>query len=176
MFTAGMVRRDVNSLDHFGQVMDLKEENKAIVKVRPNLSCENCGRCGGFFGDPEKRQDQLVEVLNPIGAGKGQLVRLEARPTEVLMAAFMLYLLPLVALLIGLFAGRSVALSQGLSGSADIWGLVTGLVFMVLLFLVLRMHERNLAKGRRFKAVIAAVVSEDEIPEHARFPAPAENS
>ncbi len=154
--------------------MELKEENKAVVKVRPNLSCENCGRCGGFFGDPEQRQDQLVEVFNPIGAGKGQLVRLEARPTEVLLAAFMLYLLPLVALLVGLFAGRSVALSQGLSGSADIWGFLTGLVFMVLLFLVLRLHERNLAKGKRFKAVIAAVVSEEEIPEHARIPAPAE--
>lgn len=163
-------------MDHFGQVVELKEENKAVVKVRPTLSCENCGRCGGFFGDPEKKQDHLVEVLNPIGAGKGQLVRLEARPTEVLMAAFMLYLLPLVALLIGLFAGRSIALIQGLSGSADLWGLGTGLVFMVLLFFVLRLHERNLAKGRRFKAVITAVVKEEEIPEHARFPAPAENS
>lgn len=160
-------------MDHFGQVVELKKENKAVVKVRPNLSCENCGRCGGFFGDPEKRQEDLVEVLNPIGAGKGQLVRLEARPTEVLLAAFMLYLLPLVALLIGLFAGRSIALSWEVAGNADIWGLSTGVVFMVILFIVLRLHERRLAKGKRFKAVIAAVVNEEEIPEHARIPSPA---
>ncbi|MEW5921865.1 MAG: SoxR reducing system RseC family protein [Bacillota bacterium] len=161
-------------MDHFGQVVELKEHNKALVKVRHNLSCSNCGRCGGFFGDPEKNQYHLVEVFNPIGAAKGQLVRLEARASEMLMAAFLLYLLPLVALLVGLFAGRAVALAGGLAGSADMWGLGTGLIFMVLLFSLLRLQERRLAKGKRFKAVIAAVVSEEEIPEHARLPAPAE--
>ncbi len=161
-------------MDHFGQVIELKEDNKAVVKVRPSLSCENCGRCGGFFGDPEKRQEELVEVLNPIGAEKGQLVRLEARPAEVLLAAFMLYLLPLVALLIGLFAGRSVALALELAGNADVWGLSTGVVFMIVFFIMLRLHERRLSRGKRFKAAIAAVVREEEIPEHARIPSPAE--
>ena len=154
--------------------MELKEQNKAVVKVRPNLSCENCGRCGGFFGDPEKNQDQLVEVFNPIGAGKGQLVRLEAKATEVLLAAFMLYLLPLFALVVGLFAGRSFVLSQGLAVNADMWGMLTGLVLMIIVFIVLRLNERRLAKGKRFKAVITAVVSEEDVPEHARIPAPAE--
>lgn len=161
-------------MDHYGQVIELKDKQKAIVRVRPNLSCENCGRCGGFFGDPEKNRDELVEVDNPIGAGKGELVRLEARATEVLLAAFMLYLLPLAALLVGLFAGRSIALSQGLTGSADMWGLITGFASMVVLFLVLRLNEKRLAKGKRFKAAIAEVVTEDEMPEHARIPAPAE--
>lgn len=161
-------------MDHFGQVMELKEQSKAIVKVRPNLSCSNCGRCGGFFGDPEKDRDRLVEVYNPVGAAKGQLVRLEAKDAEMLLAAFLLYLLPLAALLAGLFAGRNIALVRGLTGSADMWGLGLGLILMAATFLMLRLQEKRLAKGKRFKAVIAAVVSEDEIPEHARLPAPAE--
>lgn len=163
-------------MDHYGQIVETAGNNKAIVKVRPNLSCENCGRCGGFFGDPEKNRDYTVEVLNPINASRGELVRLEARASEVLLAAFMMYLLPLIALLIGLFAGRYGAIALELTGSADVWGLGTGLVLMVLLFLVLRSQERRLARGRRFKAVIAAVVTEDEIPEHARIPTPAEQN
>lgn len=160
-------------MDHYGQVVELKADDKAIVKVRPNLTCENCGRCGGFFGDPEKNQERMVEVLNPIGASKGQLVRLEARAREVLLAAFMMYLLPLIALLIGLFAGRGVAMNLGLAGNADMWGMITGLVLMVLMFMLLRRQERQLAKGKRFKASIVEVVTEEEIPEHARL-APAE--
>jgi len=151
-------------VDHYGQVMELKGDNKAIVKIRANLSCRSCGSCGGFFGDPEKNQDRLAEAFNPIGAVKGQLVRLEARASEMLLAAFMLYLLPLFALLIGLFAGRAAALAGWLMGSADLWGLGTGLVFMVLVFLLLRLQERRLAGSKRFKAVIAAVVNEEDIP------------
>ncbi len=161
-------------MEHYGQVMELKGQDKAIVKVRPSLSCSNCGRCGGFFGDPEKDRDRLVEVYNPIGAARGAFVRLEAKNAEMLLAAFLLYLLPLLALLAGLFAGRSLALARGLADSADMWGLGVGLILMLLTFFMLRLQEKRLAKGKRFKAIIAAVVSEEEIPEHARLPAPAE--
>ena len=150
--------------------MDLKAEHKAIVKIRANLSCGNCGRCGGFFGDPQQNQDRLTEAFNPIGAVQGQLVRLEARASEMLLAAFMLYLLPLIGLLIGLFAGRAAALAGGLTDSADGWGLGTGLVFMVLVFLLLRLQESRLAGSKRFKAVIVAVVNEEDIPDYARLP------
>jgi hypothetical protein len=72
--------------------------------------------------------------------------------------------LPLIALLIGLFAGQAAALAVQLPGSADMWGLGTGLALMVLLFLLLHSQEKRLAGGKRFKAVIAAVVDEEDIP------------
>ncbi len=152
-------------MDHFGQVIELAENNKALVRVRQNLSCASCGRCGGFFGDPEKRRDMLVEVNNPIGAKAGQLVRLEARAGEMLMAAFLLYFVPLMGLLLGIFIGRSWALNAGSAISPDLFGLGLGMVFMVLIFVFLRSAEKRMARGKRFKAVIAAVVDEDEIPE-----------
>ncbi len=159
-------------MEQYGQVVDLTGEQKALVKVRQHLSCENCGRCGAgtFFGDPGKRRlENLVEVLNPIGAGKGQLVRLEAKPSELLLAAFLLYIVPLMGLLAGLFAGRHVAIIQGLSGSPDLWGAGIGVVVMVSIFLVLRAKDGQFSRGNRFKAVITAVVDKSEIPEHARL-------
>ncbi len=159
-------------MEQYGQVVDLTSDKKALVKVRQHLSCENCGRCGAatFFGDPSKRKlENLVEVLNPIGAGRGELVRLEARASEMLLAAFLLYIVPLLALLGGLFGGRSIAISQELSGSPDLWGALIGLVVMVAVFLVLRAKDAQFASGTRFKAVITAVVDESEIPEEARL-------
>ncbi|NLX90121.1 MAG: SoxR reducing system RseC family protein [Firmicutes bacterium] len=153
-------------MDHFGKVVELAEDDKALVRVRKNSICGNCGRCGGLFGDPEKRQEMLVEVNNPIGAKAGQMVRLEARAGEMLLAAFLLYFVPLVGLLLGIIAGRSWALNSLPSVNPDLFGLGLGLVLMVLVFLFLRLSEKRFTRGKRFKAVITAVVSEDEIPEY----------
>ena len=152
-------------MDHFGQVIELSGTNKALVRVRKNSACGNCGRCGGFFGDPEERREMLVEVNNPIGAKAGELVRLEARAGEMLLAAFLLYIVPLIGLLIGLFIGRNWALNAELATNPDLFGIGVGFVFMVLIFFFLRLGEKRMSCGKRFKAVIAAVVSADEMPE-----------
>jgi sigma-E factor negative regulatory protein RseC len=144
--------------------MELIGKDKAMVKVRQHHTCGKCGACGRIFGDPEQRDIFMVEVANPVGAKKGELVRLEAGDREMLLAAFLLYLVPLAGLLAGLFAGRVLAMSAGLSGSPDLWGLGLGLVLMALVFVLLRAQEKNLQKGRRFKVVITSVVSEDEVP------------
>ncbi|HHT47159.1 MAG TPA: SoxR reducing system RseC family protein [Firmicutes bacterium] len=152
-------------MEHFGQVMELKDDKRALVKIRQHLSCGSCGRCAGFFGDPEKNNIFLVEVLNPIGAKKGELVRLETRSSEVILAACLLYLLPLAGLLVGILAGRSWAVSRALAGSPDLWGLGIGFLFMAGVFFLLRLYEKNLKRGKRFKATITSVVDENEIPE-----------
>lgn len=159
------MRKVVMAVEHYGQVMELTEDKRALVKIRQHLSCGNCGRCGGFFGDPEKNNHFLVEVLNPVGAKKGELVRLEARSSEMILAAFLLYILPLAGLLAGILAGRSWAVSGAWGGSPDLWGLGIGLVLMFGIFIFLRVQERRLKRGRRFKAMITSVVEEGEIPE-----------
>jgi sigma-E factor negative regulatory protein RseC len=153
-------------MDHFGQVIELAGNDKALVRVRRNSACGSCGRCGGFFGDPEKRHEMLVEVNNPIGAKAGQLVRLEAKASEMLMAAFLLYFVPLVGLLLGLVTGRNWALKSLSTVNPDLFGLGIGLMVMVLVFLFLRIAEKRLTRGKRFKAVITAIVREEEMPEH----------
>ncbi len=152
-------------MEQYGQVVDQTGHQRALVRVRQHLSCAKCGKCGGtFFGDPGKRMDNLVEVLNPIGAGKGALVRLEARPSEMILAAFLLYILPLLALLAGLFTGRNLAASQGFSGHPDLWGAILGGVLMVVVFAVLKAKDAQFSSSKRFKAVITAVVEEKDIP------------
>jgi len=153
-------------MEQYGQVVDQMDQQRALVRVRQHLSCASCGKCGGtFLGDPGKRMDHLVEVLNPIGAGKGALVRLEARASEMILAAFLLYILPLLALLAGLFAGRNIAASQGFSGHPDLWGAILGVVLMVVVFAVLKAKDAQFSRSKRFKAVITAVIEEDDIPK-----------
>ena len=153
-------------MDHYGQVIELAGDDRALVRVRRNSACGSCGRCGGFFGDPEKNHEMLVEVNNPIGAKAGQLVRLEAKASEMLMAAVLLYFVPLMGLLLGLVVSRNWALRVLPTINADLFGIGIGLFTMVLVFFVLRLAERRITSGKRFKAVITAVIREEEIPEH----------
>lgn len=151
-------------MEHYGQVMELVGKDKALVKVRQHHACAGCGACGRVFGDPEQRDIFMVEVHNPVGAQKGQFVRLEVGERDMLLAAFLLYVVPLVGLLFGLFAGRRVAVLFGFGGSPDLWGLGLGLILMVLVFELLRLQERKLAGSKRFKVVITSVVNGNELP------------
>jgi len=151
-------------VEHYGQVVKLIGKDTALVKVRQHHACGRCGACGRIFGDPEQRDTFVVEVNNPVGAKKGQLVRLEVAEREMLLAAFLLYLVPLAGLLAGLFAGRWLAIIYGWSGNPDFWGLGLGLLLTALVFTFLRAQDRKLAKGRRFKVAITSVVSESEVP------------
>ncbi|NMB41247.1 MAG: SoxR reducing system RseC family protein [Firmicutes bacterium] len=160
-------------MEHYGQVMKLTGKDTALVKVRQHHACAGCGACGRVFGDPEQRDILTVEVDNPIGAKEGQLVCLEIGESEMLFAAVLLYLVPLLGLLAGLFAGRSLALNHGLNGNPELWGLGLGLLLMALIFFVLRTQDKKFAKGDRFKVMITSVVNADEIPPELSAASPA---
>jgi len=153
-------------LDHYGQVIELMEDHRALVKIRQTSACETCGRCGGgmHLGDPDKRGEMVIEVNNPINAEVGQLVRLESRASEVLFAGFLLYVVPLLGLIAGLFLGRAVASPFLTPTNADLFGLILGLVFMALIYAFLRSKEYSFSRDERFKSDITAVVSEEEVP------------
>ena len=152
-------------MDHFGQVMKLEEDHKALVKIRQYSACSKCGKCGGFIGDMNSRGEMMVEAVNPIDAQAGQFVRLETKSGNVLLAAVLLYFVPLVGLLAGLFIGRYWAQYALPAMNADLIGLGLGLVFMVLVFYFLRLGEKRFARTKRFDAVIAAIVTEEEAAE-----------
>jgi sigma-E factor negative regulatory protein RseC len=154
-------------MEQYGQVEEVLEDNRALVRVRQHFSCGNCNCCGGFFGDPEKNKDTIVEAINPVGARKGQLVCLQANAGEILFAAFLLYLVPLIGFLLGLFAGRALAVSRTLAGNPDLWGLGAGLLLMISVFFILRGQEGRLKRGERFKTIISSVIDVGGIPDES---------
>jgi sigma-E factor negative regulatory protein RseC len=151
-------------MDHFGLVMEPSGDDKAIVKIRQNSACGKCGKCS-FIGDPATKGQMLVEAVNPIGAQSGQLVKIESKTADVLMAAVLLYIFPLIGLLAGLFGGRNWALNAMPATNADLFGLAVGLGCMVIVFFILRKGEVYFTRQKRFTTTITAIVSEDDIPE-----------
>lgn len=88
----------------------------AKVKTSRHNDCENCGSCPG-------NSALVLEARNDIGARPGQRVAIEVQEINMLKAAFIVYILPLIAVFVGVMAGGNIA--QRLS-SEPLWFQIAG--------------------------------------------------
>ena len=80
------------------------------------------------FGDDRR---MMTEAINEKDAQPGDLVRIEMSPKSTISAAFLLYLLPVVALFLGYALGASAT-------GEEKYGIVAALVMLALSFAFLR--------------------------------------
>lgn len=133
---------------------------KAKVKVSRTTACDHCGRCS----EKERRARSLlespkeivVEALNLAQAGVGQTVELTAPDNTVLLAAIWVYLIPLVAFLVGVFLGHW--LGPGIGISQQVGSIIIGAVFLAGAYLFLRWKNKSLEHDPRFLSTVERVL------------------
>jgi len=119
-------------IEQQGRVLQLTE-NEAAVRVGISPGCPACkaGKgCGaGIFAQLLPRKPVLVRVPNVIGAHPGQIVVLGIPENAFLRILLRLYLLPLLAALLGAASGYEVAgLLRVGAGAADGISLFAGVM------------------------------------------------
>ena len=104
-----------------------------VVHVRESACSGDCHKCSGCGA---AKETILLKANNPIGAARGDLVRLESASGPVLKAAVVLYLLPMVLF----FAGYAV-------GDA-LWqqGALAGCLAFVLSIALVVLYDRRIGK------------------------------
>lgn len=73
-----------------------------VVHVRESACSGDCHKCSGCGA---AKETILLKAENPIGAVRGDLVKLESATGPVLKAAAVLYMLPILLFFVGYFAG-----------------------------------------------------------------------
>ncbi|HWR40469.1 MAG TPA: SoxR reducing system RseC family protein [Patescibacteria group bacterium] len=122
----------------------------AKVKASRHNDCDNCGACPGNTAI-------VVEMRNPVGARKGQFVAFEIKQVGMLQAAFVVYVLPLVAVVAGVIAGWYAA---GKYGGDVLWYQVGGGFWAFLLSIVyIRFFDRNARASEKMQPVITRIIS-----------------
>ncbi|XER06552.1 hypothetical protein SRRS_20920 [Sporomusa rhizae] len=123
----------------------------AKVKASRHSDCENCGNCPGSSAI-------VVEALNPVGAQRGQRVAIEIKEVNMLKAAFIVYMLPLIAAVAGAFAGNYIA---NLQHAVDpLWyQLGGGFVAFGLSIIYIKFFDRNARTDDKMKPVIVRILS-----------------
>ena len=121
-------------MEQLVRVKETHEDGTATVLcVRESACSGDCHKCSGCGA---AKETILLRADNPIGAQKGQLVKVVSETGPVLKAAVVLYMLPLVMF----FGGYALGAALGLSG-----GLFGGLAFGLSIVLIV-LYDRAMQK------------------------------
>ena len=111
---------------------------KAIISVQKSAACANCpsnGEC-----DMLSERNMKIKVVNELHAEVGDRVEISLPDKSLLKLATMVYFLPVIALIIGAYAGEKWATSFHIpSTSASIIG---GVITMVITFYALKRIDK----------------------------------
>lgn len=109
-----------------GIVLEVTDNHMAKVKTSRHNNCENCGACPG-------NSALVLEARNDLGAKPGQRVAIEVKEINMLKAAFIVFILPLIAIFIGAVAGGFFADKFGYQ---PLWSQIIGGTFAFILSVV----------------------------------------
>jgi sigma-E factor negative regulatory protein RseC len=142
---------------HIGIVIKTEPGNYAQVVADRKSSC------GGCQSNPDGCLSCLTSakiesrVANPVNAEAGDLVKIRLSSTNLLTGAAILYLLPIIGMLLGAFAGVLVSTAFGLTQIiGSIGGAITGLIVGYAAVITL---DRNPSIRRRMMPTITTIVA-----------------
>jgi len=93
-------------MEQLVRVRETYDDGTALVMhVRESACSGDCHKCSGCGA---AKETVLLKAENPIGARRGDLVKLESASGPVLKAAAVLYMLPILLFFAGYFAGDSL--------------------------------------------------------------------
>jgi sigma-E factor negative regulatory protein RseC len=132
--------------------------NIAKVEILKKSACENCAASGTCHpGDQE-----LMEADNPLGAVKGQKVKVVVAPQLYLKASIILYGIPMAAMVAGAILGKNAAVAYAGEANSDLWAFIAGMTCLVISFYFIRLYNNKVEKTREYKPVIVEILSRPE--------------
>ena len=124
-------------MEQLVRVRETYDDGTALVMhVRESACSGDCHKCSGCGA---AKETLLLKAENPIGARRGDLVKVESASGPVLKAAAVLYMLPMVLFFAGYFAGDSLWQQGALVGCA---AFVAGIGLAVL-------YDRKIGKTEK---------------------------
>lgn len=140
-----------------GKVIDIENGN-AKVHVARHAACGDCGAC-------QIGKDNLNMILtaeNNVGAKIGDFVQIELLTENFLFASFILYGIPLIALIFGISIGYYIFKTLGYpDGTSQLIAALSGMVLLSLSYLVIKSNESRIKEIKRFKPLLVKIVEKD---------------
>lgn len=110
-----------------GVVLEVNQDI-ATVKISRHSECSNCGACPGDNAI-------ILEAIDAVGSKAGQHVLIKSKETNMLLAAFLVYIFPLIAIALGVVIGYYLSFSFTVSSTLlmTLGGVILGLAAIVLI-------------------------------------------
>jgi sigma-E factor negative regulatory protein RseC len=146
-------------IEETGIIVELKGKSVAVVMCQKSSSCDNCATSGACsLGDDER--SRLVDAHNSLGASVGDQVRIVTSTRSFLQSSFYLYIVPIIALVIGASVGTLVGQQLVNGPDPNLLSAIFGVFFMVGSFIIIRVGSQALSK-EDYMPRITEIVKED---------------
>ena len=146
MFEAGYV----SSVD--GDILHVDFERSSM--------CDKCGAC------EMSEHGMHLDVRNTVDAKVGDYLIVSLPARKILTASLLVYGIPLVFLLLGLYLGTLLPGLLHTDWNTDLCAAACGILLCAAIFLILRLFEPRLAKKGSFTPQILSVMTEEEVLEY----------
>ena len=146
-------------MDQRGYILEVTSDDTAMFKMQRLSACASCGKCIGASNS--ESQDIIVEVQNKIGAKKGQYVEVSMEQIDVMRAIFIVYGIPLIALIVGSVASFYLLENIGYTGNKlEILSFVSGLVLTGISYIFIKKKDNSFRESRRYMPTVTRIVSD----------------
>ena len=147
-------------IEEVGTVVELKGRHSAVVMCQKSSLCEHCATSGSCtLGDNDKTR--LIEVHNYLNAAVGDHVRIATTTKSFLRSSFLLYIVPLIALVIGAVAGKLLGDHVETGLDPNLLSAIFAVFFMVGSFVILRVGSSALSADS-YKPKIVAIIRDEQ--------------
>lgn len=135
-----------------GRVIGIKDKYVIVSMVR-NEACQKCGACS----HGHKSEEMILEADNLCNAKIGDWVGIDLAYSDFLRATLIMYGLPLLALLLGFFAGYFGAYKLGYDAIKEPVGIISAFLLMGTTFLLIRSREEKW-KTQNYRPAVVEIV------------------
>ena len=129
--------------------------DKAKVVMQRHSACGDCKGCR--WGEEDSSME--IEAINSINAKIGDHVEIDMEHQNVLFAAFIAYMIPLIALITGVFIGNVLLDKIGLVEYKEVGVGMIGLAFTGISYAIIRLKENSFKLDKSFVPVITNIES-----------------
>lgn len=131
-----------------GTVVSILDNGEAEVKVGRHSDCIACGACPGA-------EHIVVKALNPVGAKVGQHVRFQMREINIVIGAFVCFIMPLLVCASGAIGAHYLALSHSYDTTQS--SIIGGIIGFLVGVIGVKLFDRSLTHDVKAKPKITEI-------------------
>lgn len=130
------------------------EGDIAKVEILKKNACEKCAASGVCHPG----EQELMEAANPLGAKKGQKVKVVVAPQLYLKASIILYGIPMASFVTGAIVAKNLAIKYLGEANSDLWAFFAGAACLMISFIFIREYNKKVEKTQKYKPVIVEIL------------------
>lgn len=130
-------------MEETGTIVELKANQIAVVHCQKTSACNHCVSKSSCISGDDKGTMQ-VDAHNPLNAQVGDRVKLVTSSRVFLSSSFILYIVPLIALVVGAVLGQFIGEQLPEGPDPNLLAAIIGCAFLAGSFLTIRIGTRAL--------------------------------